>query len=264
MVRSVDTWIERIRIVRLSLLPAFSLLIPILSPSQWLAANVVKPLVAQMEDLERTHNLSLALPLLPTQSTTTYSTASSNSPWYSIAPPQYSAMLADLTKQAPQSEAWQTRVRVEAYMQVLGSTSREYLVQRIKGKHKARSTSLFTFNSLVYSLLALGEGDLLARFKWNGGGPWKDREWTAELPTDSQILIHLFCTYMDFVLPRDQQSVDPTKPFTSRYFCLVPDTPGKDDKEKNRVHSTVFLLSRCESQLSRRGYLSAAPSTATF
>jgi hypothetical protein len=108
---------------------------------QWLAANVVKPLVAQMEDLERTHNLSLALPLLPTTSTTTHSTASSNSPWYSIAPPQYSAMLADLTKQAPQSEAWQTRVRVEAYMQVLGSTSREYLVQRIKGKrsiHTAR------------------------------------------------------------------------------------------------------------------------------
>jgi hypothetical protein len=55
---------------------------------------------------------------------------------------------------------------MEKYTRVLGSTSREYLVQRIKD---------------------LAEGEYMSAFRWNGGGRWKDKDWTPEFPTDSQV-----------------------------------------------------------------------------
>jgi len=41
------------------------------------------------------------------------------------------------------------------------------------------------------------EGDFLASFKWNGGGAWNNQAWGPHLPTDSQILMHAFCTFLD-------------------------------------------------------------------
>jgi len=97
----------------------------------------------------------------------------------------------------------QKRIQLEYHMNVLGCSSREYLIQRIK---------------------ELANGSCMATFKWNGGGKWKNKEWTSELPTDSQIVIHLFCVFMDAQLPKDPRSPS-GKPFTSQYFVVFPDTP---------------------------------------
>ncbi len=68
----------------------------------------------------------------------------------------------------------------------LGCLSKEYLIQRI---------------------IELSDGPYLQRFIWNGGGKWRGKEWTPELPTDAQILIHLFCTFLDLKLPTTTTSV---------------------------------------------------------
>jgi hypothetical protein len=34
-------------------------------------------------------------------------------------------------------------------------------------------------------------------YKSNGGMEWSNHPWSSELPTDAQILMHVFCVYMD-------------------------------------------------------------------
>lgn len=33
-------------------------------------------------------------------------------------------------------------------------------------------------------------------FTWNGGGEWKGRPWSPELPTDSALIFYLFASYL--------------------------------------------------------------------
>jgi hypothetical protein len=93
---------------------------------------------------------------------------------------------------------------LEKYMDVHGSPSREYIVQRVKGSSGVpfpRVASVcFTANPLggwggvgwvvnATPLWAeLAEGGCMAAFRWNGGGSWQGKPWTTELPTDSQVL----------------------------------------------------------------------------
>jgi len=118
--------------------------------------------------------------------------------WYQISQPSLS--MDDVITRNSNNPKVQKRLQLELNMNVLGCSSREYLIQRIK---------------------ELATGSCMATFKWNGGGKWKSKEWTSELPTDSQIVIHLFCVYMDTQLPRSPSG----KPFTSQYFVVFPDTP---------------------------------------
>jgi hypothetical protein len=131
----------------------------------------------------------------------------------------------------------QQRLQAESYLQVLGTTSREYLIQRIKG---ATAHLPVPHSPLAYVWLGaeLSIGELMPDFRWNSGGVWKRKEWSPDLPTDSQvptalispssdvlweqIVLHLFCTFMDFVLPRDLQAPDAARPFTSRYLLITP------------------------------------------
>ena len=55
---------------------------------------------------------------------------------------------------------------------------------------------------LIGRLNELSSGGYLPRFKWNSGGEFNSNPWNEkDLPTDSQILLHLFCKYFDLSLP---------------------------------------------------------------
>lgn len=36
--------------------------------------------------------------------------------------------------------------------------------------------------------LELAEGTSISNYQWNGGGSWKGRKWSHDLPSDSQVL----------------------------------------------------------------------------
>ncbi|XP_065890167.1 transmembrane protein 209-like [Dysidea avara] len=81
---------------------------------------------------------------------------------------------------------------------------------------------------LVKRLRELAKGDSLAAFYWNTGGTWANREWDQDLPTDSQIVMHLLCSYMDGHLPPNPQHPN-GRVFSSQYFLKCPHKP--DDKK---------------------------------
>ena len=86
---------------------------------------------------------------------------------------------------------------------------------------------------LVGRIRSLASGGYMSDFKWNKGGKPKDRkEWNDDLITDSELIMHLFCVFMDLHLPNDPRYPD-GKSFSSQYFVKAPEKPKAakiDDK----------------------------------
>ncbi|NXX44707.1 TM209 protein, partial [Tricholaema leucomelas] len=99
---------------------------------------------------------------------------------------------------------------LNALVQYLDLTpNQEYLVERIK---------------------ELSQGGCMSSFRWNRGGDFKGRKWDTDLPTDSSIIMHVFCTYLDSRLPPHPKYPD-GKTFTSQHFLQTPDKPGTGDEQ---------------------------------
>jgi hypothetical protein len=49
---------------------------------------------------------------------------------------------------------------------------------------------------LVARIHQLAEGHCMPAFTWNGGGEWKGKSWSPELPTDSALMFYLFASYL--------------------------------------------------------------------
>ncbi|KFP02767.1 Transmembrane protein 209 [Calypte anna] len=88
------------------------------------------------------------------------------------------------------------------------SPNQEYLVERIK---------------------ELSQGGCMSSFRWNRGGDFKGRKWDTDLPTDSSIIMHVFCTYLDSRLPPHPKYPD-GKTFTSQHFIQTPDKPDTSNE----------------------------------
>jgi len=73
-------------------------------------------------------------------------------------------------------------------------------------------------------LSQLAEGGSLRNFKWDEGGMLNGKAWTQELPTDTQLIVHLFCTYFDTHLPTNPRYPN-GKSFTGLHFLKTPDKP---------------------------------------
>ncbi len=72
--------------------------------------------------------------------------------------------------------------------------------------------------------LDLSIGTFLPAYKWNGGASWNGKPWSShELPTDAQILIHLFCTFLDQNLPDFQKT---GRVFSAKYFLSTMPKDG--------------------------------------
>ncbi|XP_046808679.1 transmembrane protein 209 isoform X2 [Lucilia cuprina] len=91
------------------------------------------------------------------------------------------------------------------------SSNQEYLVQRIKD---------------------LAKGSCIADYRWNSGSEYHGLKWDEHLPTDSAILFHLFCVYLDTqLMPLPQGG---GRPFYSRYVII--------GEEKRSAKDTVALV----------------------
>uniref|UniRef100_A0AAY5EGT5 Transmembrane protein 209 n=1 Tax=Electrophorus electricus TaxID=8005 RepID=A0AAY5EGT5_ELEEL len=107
---------------------------------------------------------------------------------------------------------------LSAIVQYLDITpNQEYLVERIK---------------------ELAHSGCMSSFRWNGGGNLKNRKWDTDLPTDSAILMHILCTYLDSRLPPHPKYPD-GKTFTSQHFIQ---TPHNSPCGRNNLFHTVLMF----------------------
>ncbi|XP_064604639.1 transmembrane protein 209-like [Liolophura sinensis] len=77
---------------------------------------------------------------------------------------------------------------------------------------------------IVKRIKHLSLGGCMSDYDWNGGGNY-GKPWGEHLPTDAALIAHLFCTYLDSLLPADPKYLD-GKTFTSQYFLKTPDKPN--------------------------------------
>ncbi|KAI8503504.1 hypothetical protein Bbelb_184750 [Branchiostoma belcheri] len=94
------------------------------------------------------------------------------------------------------------------------SSNQEYLVSRVK---------------------ELAQGGSMSEFRWNSGGTFKNRKWDQDLPTDSAIIMHMFCTYLDSRLPPHPKFPD-GRTFTGQHFIKTPEEPDLKKKDNLLLH----------------------------
>jgi hypothetical protein len=109
--------------------------------------------------------------------------------------------LLDQEALAQTSAALRAREKLDDFLLLRYSNNREYVVRRLQ---------------------ELARGALLAEYVYNGGGRWRGELWnpSLELPTDSQLVFHLLCIFMDMRLP---PTGAPVGPFSGIYYYSYPD-----------------------------------------
>ncbi|KPM02725.1 Cytochrome B561-like protein [Sarcoptes scabiei] len=70
---------------------------------------------------------------------------------------------------------------------------------------------------LVRRIKDLAKGGCMIEFLWDGGGTYNYQQWKEDNITDSEILMHLFCVYMDSRLLYNP-TIPEGRPFTRQYF----------------------------------------------
>lgn len=116
-----------------------------------------------------------------------------------------------------------------------------------KGQHVPTLASLLPYldlNSnheyLVQRIKELARGGCMSDFRWNSGSQnYRGKPWSDSLPTDSDIVLHLLCTYLNSRLPPDPRFPD-GKTFTSQFFHKAPNKPPAD-KDALCIYQTSVL-----------------------
>ncbi|XP_027007623.1 transmembrane protein 209 [Tachysurus fulvidraco] len=115
------------------------------------------------------------------------------------------------------------------------TSNQEYLVERIK---------------------ELAHSGCMSSFRWNAGGNLKNRKWDTDLPTDSDILMNILCTYLDSRLPPHPKYPD-GKTFTSQHFIQTPNKPDLSNENVFCIHQSS--ISPPHYQLVYQGHIYSLP-----
>lgn len=84
---------------------------------------------------------------------------------------------------------------------------------------------------LLERLRELGKRDAcLTEFRWNSGSQYKNKPWDDRLPSDSDLVMHLFATYMNSTLPLNPLCPE-GKSFSALYFIQHPAKPPTDRRK---------------------------------
>ncbi|XP_058950289.2 transmembrane protein 209-like isoform X2 [Pocillopora verrucosa] len=98
---------------------------------------------------------------------------------------------------------------------------------------------------LVKRLSELAQGGCMGLYRWNCGGQYRGKSWEQDLLADSQLLLHMFCTYMDSRLPADPTFPD-GRTFTGLHFLKTPDKPNARKSDlciyQSRLHPPHFKV----------------------
>ncbi|PRP87530.1 hypothetical protein PROFUN_00741 [Planoprotostelium fungivorum] len=162
---------------------------------KWISMSVIQPLWNKITLVEK-EGLLITNPHIPTASP--------------VQPTSFYSSSPTNPQQQRQNEIIAERQLIERY--VSGLNPRDYVVHRIR---------------------ELAEDTYMSQYKWDKGGLFRDREWSAEYPTDGQILFQLFVAHMDIHSngPYDRF-------FSTRYLSTSNDMLGKNDV---RLHQRIVL-----------------------
>lgn len=98
---------------------------------------------------------------------------------------------------------------------------------------------------LVQRLSEFAQGGCMGLYRWNSGGQYRGKLWEQDLLADSQLLLHMFCTYMDSRLPADPTFPD-GRMFTGLHFLKTPDKPNARKSDlcvyQSRLHPPHFKV----------------------
>lgn len=120
------------------------------------------------------------------------------------------------------------RLAIELFLNVTGqqlfhsAITRRYILERIKFLAQSRT---------------------LAEFNADGGfSSFENLQWSPErFPTDSQLVMHLFCVFMDLTMASfsgiNEFSVSRERPFTSKYFIDLTGNDARTSKNASAMES---------------------------
>ncbi|KAI8910571.1 cytochrome B561, N terminal-domain-containing protein [Powellomyces hirtus] len=113
--------------------------------------------------------------------------------------------LYELSQRHKNEALVQERLKLENYLTLPEYKYRDYIVERIK---------------------MLAKGNNLANFQWNGGAKWDGQPWSEDsLPTDAQLVMHLFCRYLDELMPGENFATYGNFPYSSKYLIPLRQKP---------------------------------------
>uniref|UniRef100_A0A1B0GN24 Uncharacterized protein n=1 Tax=Phlebotomus papatasi TaxID=29031 RepID=A0A1B0GN24_PHLPP len=93
---------------------------------------------------------------------------------------------------------------------------------------------------LVHRIRDLARGTCIADYHWNAGAVLNSHKWDEHLPTDSAIIFHLFCTYLDSqLMPLPQPG---GRPFYDRYVIVGDKKSQKETLAEVRNKSKCAIL----------------------
>ncbi|KAM7540057.1 hypothetical protein Aperf_G00000021114 [Anoplocephala perfoliata] len=130
---------------------------------------------------------------------------------------------------------------------LLGSMTLDRVEQLAKGCYQHISTlpMLIKFLNLtkdqtylVHRIQELARGHCLADFKWDAGSRSTTLPWKDYLPNDTLILLHIFSTYMDHLLPPDAKCFS-NGVFSLLHFVRSPDLPDLKSKYNAQIYLTA-------------------------
>ncbi len=108
-----------------------------------------------------------------------------------------------------------------------------YLAIRLGGSVAGAGSAPVGTNVKAYALARITElakGQYMSAFRWDRGADWAGKPWASHLPTDTQLLCHVFLTFMDeVVLHFAKQHFDPFNEKRCTYLppaCLLSCSPA--------------------------------------
>lgn len=119
-------------------------------------------------------------------------------------------------------DLFQEHVTFDKYLNVGEATSSEF-------------SSLERQQYVLERLILLSKDRNLDRFRWNKGSNWKGKEWTDSLPSDSEIMMNVFCCILDNMLPMHNEN---DRPFHKSYY--LPKGPRRPFTAS--VRSRLFFV----------------------
>ena len=64
---------------------------------------------------------------------------------------------------------------------------------------------------------------MVHKFQWSGGGEWAGKAWSAELPTDTALLLFLFSAFLAVWHHVDAAPAAPLASLRTRLHCMHQD-----------------------------------------
>ncbi|KAG0337318.1 hypothetical protein BG004_007688 [Podila humilis] len=134
-------------------------------------------------------------------------------------PSQRPTTLKDLDARLGSVPFVKQRMVLETYLAIPGCTNRKYVVERI-------------------TIM----GPLLSHFIWDSNGiKWDNgrKSWTPDLPTDAQIVMHLFTVFMDLAMPSQSDQSFGRFPFSYKYYATMEAKPDSTTSLQIKQSSKV-------------------------